>query len=816
MKKHVRTAAHNAAFHFATVIAAVVLAASLSACTGTTTSASVSPSPVEVSDAPLGASEYEGKLIISELMVKNRAAVMDDNGAFPDWIELENISDEILDLAGFTLSDGEDEPEWSLPALSLAPGECALIYADSSEDINASLHADFSLSLDETVILRDSVGATVDTALCSSDKADRALVRGEDGEWSVSAFCTPGCENSAAGYDAWQDSLTVPEGLIISEVVTANSGSLEQSRLGLCDWVELKNNSASPLDLSEYRLSDDADMLDSCVLPAVILNPGECVIVICSSDEGNADTGFLRAPFDLKADGDRLYLSDADGKICDHVYLHGIPTGGSLGRMDGRNGWFYFAVPQPLAAKSNGAHRISAAPECVVPDGVYNDTAPVALNFVSNDPDAAIYYTLDSSLPSESSTLYTGTVYLDKTSVVRAVAVAPGALPSEVETFSFIINEGHTLPVVSLTSDDASAFERMYSAGRKGTELSGHIAYFPTEGEGFSAPCGVDMHGETSLILPKKNMGVHFRSRYGESEVDCDVFGGGVTSFKSFVLRAGQDQTRSIIRSELLANLCLQFSDNVPAQRSQYCVLYVNGEYYGIYALMEKVNEAHYATLMGVERESVTVLKGPVNPGTEYYETVIRYAMQHDLTTPEAYEEFCELIDIDCLIDWLIIEGYSANTDISSGNVRYVHSTQGDGRWRFMLYDLDATMTTTGSIFANVLKPVSTQNAVFITQLVNNPDFRDRFLTRAGEVLGTTLSNDNVRAEITRLADEINREVDRDSAVRKATTRAQWEASVEELLDTVVEKDWNSRCIAALQALMNLTDEEMHRYFSWG
>lgn len=814
MKNYARIAPRRVAKPLTAAIASAICAMQLVACAAPAATATPSPAPAEAA-AP-AVSEYEGKLVISELMVKNRAALMDENGAFPDWIELENRTDTALDLTGFTLADGEDEPGWALPVFTLEAGARVVIYADGTDDPRIPMHTDFSLSLDETVTLRDADGALVDTAPCSADKADRARARGDDGEWTLTAFCTPGYENSAAGYDAWQSTLAVPDGLIISEVVTANAGTLEQAQLGLCDWVELFNNSAAPIDLGDYRLSDDDDALDKCTFPAMTLAPGERVVVICSSDAFDADAGFLRAEFDLKADGERLYLSTADGKVCDCVYLHGIPAGGSMGRMTGENGWFYFASHQPLAAKANGARRVSAAPQCDVPDGVYDDVVSVAFSLLCDTPDAAIYYTLDGTLPTAGSTLYTGTVCLDKTTVVRAVAVAPGALPSEVETFTFIINAGHTLPVVSLTADDIPAFDSMYSAGRKGTELAGHIAYYPTEGEGFTANCGIDMHGETSLILPKKNMGIHFRSRYGDGSVDCDVFGGGVTEFKSFVLRAGQDQTRSIIRSELLENLCLQFSDSLPTQRSRYCVLYVNGEYYGIYALMEKVNEAHYAALMGVERESVTVVKAPVNPGSEYYESVIRFAMENDLTTTAAYEEFAELIDLDCLIDWLIIEGYSANTDIASGNLRYVRSTQGDGKWRFMLYDLDATFTSPGSIFANVLKPASTQNAVFITQLMNNPDFRARFLTRAGEVLSTTLSNENVRAEIVRLADEINGEIDRDSAARKATTRLQWENSVQELLDTVTERDWNSKCILALRQLINLTDDELKQYFSYG
>lgn len=759
-------------------------------------------------------SEYEGRIVINELMVKNRATLSDKSGAFPDWIELKNISDESVLLSGFTLADGEDEDASPLPELALAPGECALIYADGESGTEGEVHVGFSLSKDETVILRDALGATVDSAQCTADKADRALARTAEGEWEQARFATPGFDNSPAGYDAWQAAQSVPTGLIISEAVTANKSTLPQEQLGLCDWAEIKNNSAEIVALTGCCLSDDIDALDAWCFPDMALAPGESVIVICSSESGEADAGYLHAPFDLSASGERLYLSDGAGRILDYVYLHDIPAGGSMGRMDGENGWFYFAAPQPNRAKTGGARRVSAAPKSTAADGVYNDAEVVATSLVSDVEGAEIYYTLDGSYPTAQSARYTGKISMERTCVLRAIAVEPGALASEAATFSFIINEGHTLPVVSLVADDVQAFEHMYSAGRKGEELGGSIAFYSDEG-GFTAPCGIDMHGETSLTLPKKNMGIHFRSRYGASEVEYDLFGGGVTSFKALVLRAGQDQTRSIIRSELLENLCLQYSDKVPAQRSEYCVLYVNGEYKGIYALMEKVNEAHYAALMGVTKESVTVTKAPAMPGSEYYESVLRFAMENDLTQPDAYARFCELVDIDNLIDWMIIEGYSANTDVSTGNIRYVRSTEGDGKWRFMLFDLDATLTSSGSIFANVLKPASTQNAVFITQLVQNAEFRERFLTRASEVLTTTLSNANVDAEIVRLTSLIASEVERDSTVRKTTTAAQWEGSVAELRDTITGRDWNSRCIAAIGQLMNLSEEEMQRYFYW-
>ena len=798
-------AIHTVYTRIAMAFCAAMAAALCAACgSGAPAESAELPAPT----APAG-SEYAGRLVISEIMAKNTASLMDNTGAFPDWIEIENVSDAPIALAGFTLADGEDENGWALPAYTIAPGEYLVIYADGTDDPGIPMHTDFALSEGETVCLRDARGSLIDRAECTGGKAGIALARNAAHEWEETCWCTPGYENTREGYDAWQESLAVPSPLVISEAVTASSGSQEQTNTGGCDWVEIKNVSSAPLSLGEYCLSDDDDALGLWAFPDMTLAAGESVIVICDKSGKAAGAEQLCAPFELSADGEALYLTRG-GRVEDYVFLHDVPADGSMGRMDGENGWFYFASAQPGAKKTGGARRVSAAPVCTSGDGVYDGVT--ALDVVLEAaPGASIYYTLDGSAPTEADFPYSGLITLAKTTVVRALAVEPGALASRAATYSFIINEGHTLPVVSLAADDPAEFGLMYGGGKKNMELAGNIAFYGVEGS-FSLPCGIDMHGETSLAMPKKNMGIHFRGEYGASELDYDLFSGGVTSFKALVLRAGQDQNASIIRNELLENLCLQYSDKVPTQRSRYCVLYINGEYKGIYALMEKVNEQHYARLMGVSRDSVTVMKAWANPGSEYYETVIRFAQENDLTDAKNYARFCELVDIDCLIDWMIIEGYSANTDLSTGNLRYARSTEGDGKWRFMLYDMDATLRASGSIFGNVLKPSSTQSAVFITQLVNNPDFRARFLSRAGEVLSTTLSNANVDAEIVRLAAEIEPEVARDCVFNK-TTPAQWRSAVAELRATITERDWNAKCIAAIGQYMKLSPEEMQEYF---
>lgn len=758
-------------------------------------------------EAPAETAEAPPLVRLSELMVKNHATLSDENGELPDYIEIENLSDSVLELEGYGLADSEDAQPWLFPACSLPAGERLLVYADKGGSADGSLHADFAISYGETVYLFAPDGSVADSALCDCDTADIALVRDHEGRWQQSLYPSPGYENSPAGYDAWQESLRCSSPLQIYEAMVYNDSLLKQNYLGFCDWLEIKNVSDGPVQLSDYWLSDDDDQLRLWRFPEKTLAPGKSLVLLCDDSSLPANSGQLRVPFSLSAERERLYLSHDDGSLSDYVFLRDIPYACSYGRQEGQMGWFFFAEPSPGEDNEGGLRRVSRSPVSLEADGVFAEGGvKVALSGAGE-----IRYTTDGSLPTASSPLYEGSFTVEETGIVRAVCIEEGALPSRPLTLSYIIGEGHSLPVLSLVTNDDDAFRRMYNGKRKDMEVPGSLSLYEPEGS-FTIPVGIEMHGEASLSMPKKSMSVKMRGAYGQDMLSYDAFDGGVTEFTDFVLRAGQDFPSTIVRSELLVNLCLQYSQSVPTQRSKPCVLYIDGEYSGIYTIMEKLNEQHYAALMGVEEDSVTVIKAKATPESSFYKEVLLFSQTNDLRKPEAYEAFCRMVDIDSLIDWMIIEGYSANTDIGGGNVRYVRSTQGDGKWRFMLYDMDSTLEISTNRFRNVLMPSSTQCAVFITQLMENEDFAHRFLTRAAELLSTTLSEENVLAELERLCTLIEPEVGRDYA-RFGRRIEEWKGSVETLRMRLIEKQWSAGCVDALCSYFRLTPQQRVEYF---
>lgn len=751
------------------------------------------------------ASAEDGPVRISEFMAKNKAMLRDEDGDFSDWLELENGSDGLVELSGWQLSDSLSKPGWVLPERTLAPGERLLVFADGKDRREDELHTDFSLSAGETLCLRMPDGSVADKALCSSDLADLSLVRTADGGFAESRYPSPGLPNSAAGYENWQETLYAPGPLVLSEVSVfgkeANFGWNSSE-----DWVEIHNISGEDLVLGGYSLSDKENDRALWVFPDVTLSAGGYLRVYCAEYVLNE----LYTGFSLDGEADRLYLSAPDGTLLDYISLRGIPYYGSYGRAADRNGWFYFAEKTPGEENGAGYRRISQAPTALTQDGVFDDVQSVTAEF--GGP-GALYYTTDGSLPNKDSEHYTGPITLTETCVLRVICIEDGAMPSPALTQSYILNEGHSLPVLSLASDSVANFGLVYNSPWPNVELAGNLALYEADG-GFNLPCGIKLNGATSLVLPKKNLSIRFRSAYGASELCYDCFDGGVDHFTNLLLRSGQDYNAVIMRNELCCAMAQKATDEVLVQRFKYCVLYVNGEYRGIYALEEKANEQMFADHLGVSRESVTVSEASVSSQDPFYADVVRPCLETDLSVEENYRAVCEKLDIDSMIDWILVEGWCANKDLTSGNLRYGRSTENDGKWRLMLYDLDATLSHPGFCF-DLLNPIalySRQIGNIIQALLQNEDFRTRLLERASVMLTGPLSNEELLAEMDRLAAQLDPEVDRNHRMIGGQGR-NWRFNFENLRDLILSEDWQQQSIDMLCRHLSVTEEERARYF---
>lgn len=749
-----------------------------------------------------------GKVIISEIMSANYSTLQNSAGQFCDWVELYNTGDTVAVLTGAYLSnDPADRGKWQIPAMELAPGQRTVILC-SGNGAGAE-EADFSLSREGcSVLLTGSAGNLLDRVDMPAVGKDQVWALQADGSWLATGMATPRRENTENGRVDYLQSEKPAGPLVISEVMPSNSSYYIQSDGKYHDWVELRNGSDQTIELSDYWLSDDPDEPQKFRLPQRTVNPGEYVIVICSGDTTLAGD-YIQAPFTLSRQESWLYITGQDGSFLDHIRIYDVPYGGTVGRMETKSGTYYFTEPTPAKANGTGVVFISATPEFVTQAGVYDNVTSVEVTLSGSD----IRYTLDGSLPTARSEVYTGALELTKTTVVRAASFENGKLRSDIVTASYIINENHTLPVLSLSTepDDLFGYSGLYVNYTTEREVPCNIALYETDGSGFNIDCGLKMFGHMGLTNPKKSFKVNFRGRYGEDYLTYPVYGeDGPLVYDSLVVRAGQDYMNTIFRDELFTSLCREASDSVLAQRDKHCILYINGEYWGIYTIKEAFGEMMYAQNYDVDASTVTVQQAPVGVETEMME-LIRFCRRNDLSVQENYEYFASKMDIDSLIDWIIFEGYASNTDVQQ-NLRYFKSSATGDKWQFAYYDLDWAWYYKNG-FVNMLSPEKTlQHMPLCIAPMKNAEFREKFYSRLAELRTGVLSNEHVLECIDRYAALLRPEVQRERD-RWGSSYEAWEQNIKNMKSYIVDRDHWATLADQLDRFVGMTNAEYKKAF---
>ena len=143
-------------------------------------------------------------VVINELMADNDNILTDPQGDYDDWLELHNLTDNIVILTGMYLSDKEDEPtKWAFPENTEIPANGYLIvWLDEDVDDPEGLHADFKLSKGgEAVLLVDTDAndnAVLDSIIFQEQETDVAFGRLPNGTGDFQVVeATPGKQNMA-------------------------------------------------------------------------------------------------------------------------------------------------------------------------------------------------------------------------------------------------------------------------------------------------------------------------------------------------------------------------------------------------------------------------------------------------------------------------------------------------------------------------------------------------------------------------------------------------------------------------------------------
>lgn len=319
---------------------------------------------------------YSG-LVISEVMTSNQTALPDENGEYPDWIEIWNSSANDMDLFNVGLSDDELSISFLFPKMTLAAGERLIVYCDKTNQAVAGkpLHAKFGLSTNgETITLYDPDAFVIDSVKTPIMSADESYARQDDGSWGLTGEYSPGYENTSDGFLAFRTATMVTDGaLIINEICPDPLTGYRDEFGELVDWVELVNTTGKTISLDNYALSNNENKPLKWRFPeGAVVAPYGYYIVFCSGkDIDNGPGGVPHANFKISAEHDTIVLSDSRGRLVDRVTIDNIPEDASYAR-DNYGGFSIHVKTTPqLPNTSSGENQMDVYLRALNETGVY-------------------------------------------------------------------------------------------------------------------------------------------------------------------------------------------------------------------------------------------------------------------------------------------------------------------------------------------------------------------------------------------------------------------------------------------------------------
>ena len=298
---------------------------------------------------------YEG-LRISELMAANGSAVPDEQGNFPDWLEVWNSSSSPINLLNVGLSNRPDAIRFLFPDITLEPDERIVVWCDNTNANTAGkpLHAKFKLSsIGKTVYLFTPRGYEIDEVSYGILSSDASYALLPDGTWQEVNYFSPGEENTPEGNARYYTASTANGGeLVINEIMASARSGLADEDGEFVDWIELYNTTDHTIELDNYGLSDkEKDPLKWRFPDGALIQPHQYYIVFCSGKDRR--TGIAEHPhanFSISAEHDTVLLSNTKGQVLDRVVVDNLPRDCSWARDD--NGTFSVHV-YPTPGRNN-------------------------------------------------------------------------------------------------------------------------------------------------------------------------------------------------------------------------------------------------------------------------------------------------------------------------------------------------------------------------------------------------------------------------------------------------------------------------------
>lgn len=527
------------------------------------------------------------------------------------------------------------------------------------------------------------------------------------------------------------------------------------------DYIELYNPNNNTISLDGLYLSDISDYTLAPLPDVTIGPGAHLCIYAAGQDgsvpEGQLSVPFSLSENETVSLTrlEENTAGTASTILLDTVY---IPDSMKIGAVYARteDGGETFAQMRPSPGTANQeAALVLEDPTFSQPSGFYEDAVSLQ---ISSSSGTTVHYTLDGSDPTTNSPLYSGSLTLmdpsshfdryasrtditeedsgylppdspvDKAVVLRAVAFDAAGNSSNITTATYFIDfdqkDGYeNAAVLSLVTDPDNLFSSetgiyvrgvlyddameagLIYNGLPWTYLTEYTNYYlegaeaerpvyiqffdASREETLAQDCGIRIRGNESRHFPQKSFSLYARSRYGSSSFSPVFFDTGI-SYPNLILNSGR-QLKKIFFFSLVEDRDTAIQQYTP------CQVFLNGEYWGMYYLMEKYSSEYLAGHYDVDPDNTLLVKDTryVENGSPQdiarYKELRTFLAEQNLADPDVYQELLTKMDMQSFIDWMCTNIYIANTDTKplGGNVLTwqtltpENDAEGDGRFRW-------------------------------------------------------------------------------------------------------------------------------------
>ena len=452
------------------------------------------------------------------------------------------------------------------------------------------------------------------------------------------------------------------------------------------------------------------------------------------------------------------------------------------------------------------------------PGGFYEESFTLELQ--CQDPQHRIFYTTNGATPTADAHPYLGPMRVDErllsTSSIYRVAIATDDMMfvpdsvrrtvviraaafddedrrvSEVVGNTYLISsmgvDTHGLPVLSICADSLALFDadtgilvpgthfdpddplwsgNYYQEGREWERLC-NVEFYELDNTGFNQRAGLRTQGNNARRIPQKGLKLYARKEYGEKQFKHKLFAEReATQYKRLVVKPFCDPWSETCITDYVCNKMAQRL-RVDALASRPAVVFLNGEYWGIYYLREKPDERYLEWYYDVDPDDCDIIsswEGQLDAGDSLEFLALRdWVQTADLSDSSNYAYLCGQIDLDNFIDYQLFEIFIGNKDWPGNNMRCWKTP---GRpWRWIFFDGDAALLYGDlDVFANATCighyewPATPIATLFLRKLLENQGFVELFVARFNSLLSGALCYDSIHPWVEEIRDLVREEV---------------------------------------------------------